>query len=473
MSDIQPIVPVVLCGGTGSRLWPISRESFPKQFVEVSENHSLFEQTIKNVSGAQFDRPLVIASEAHRFLVLKHLNALDVECDILLEPVGRNTAPAVLMAALQLKSQGQDGLMLVVPSDHLIPEFDKFYEAVHEGKIAALEGAVVTFGITPTRPEIGYGYIKTEDALTNVRPVSAFVEKPSIEKAKEMFECGQYLWNSGIFLVNVNEIVELAMKYQPEMLNLIKEAMSNLTTDEPFLRPDAGKWELIQSNSIDYAIIEKCENLACVPFSGDWSDLGDWSSIFDQISPDENGNRLEGEVSVIECKNTKLFSTDDQSQLVGLGLDGIFVAATNDAILVAKNDRSQDVRKVVAYLEARGLRQAKHQNKEYRPWGWFEILSKEDGYQVKRLTVYPKCRLSLQSHEHRSEHWVVVAGEATVVIGNRTNVVKANQSEYINAGEKHRLSNHTDKPLIVIEVQTGDYLGEDDILRYEDDFFRH
>ncbi len=472
MNTHHSIVPVILCGGSGSRLWPLSRKSLPKQFAPLVGDGNLFELTLQRISEGHFNKPLIVASEAHRFHVLKQAANLGMQCEVLLEPAGRNTAPAIIMAALHLKANGHDGHMLVLPSDHLIPDHIGFSEAINAGMTASQNSKLVTFGISPTGPETGYGYIQTENSSGAVLDVCAFHEKPAVAKAEQMLAEGGYFWNAGIFLVSVDRLLALAELHQPEMLAAVEDAIADMTRDDSFLRPDAEKWKLVPAESIDYAIIEKCDDIACVPFSGSWSDLGDWNSVFAVDGADKNGNRLRGGVTAVDCVNTNLWSTNDQTRLVGLGLDGIVAVATDDAIMVANASRTQDVREIVAVLDKAGVPQAHQHTKDYRPWGWFESLIVAPGYQVKRLHVDPRARLSLQSHQHRSEHWVVVAGTATVLINEREKQVNTNESVYINVGDKHRLANDTDQPLVVIEVQTGSYLGEDDIVRYHDDFSR-
>ena len=466
------ITPVVLCGGSGSRLWPLSRKSLPKQFVPLVGEQDLFELTLQRVKDDLFQAPVVVASEAHRFHVLKQAAGQDMQCEILLEPSGRNTAPAIIMAALHLKSQGHDGQMLILPSDHLMPDVVQFADAVRLGLPAALDDMLVTFGISPTGPETGYGYIQTAGAGPGLCNVSAFHEKPDRERAEHMLATGQYFWNAGIFLIGLDRLLSLAEQHQPDMLVAVQGAVANMAKDGAFYRPDGAAWNEVPSESIDYALVEKCEGIACVPYAGQWSDLGDWNSVFAVDGADKNGNRLRGGVTAVDCVNSNLWATNDQTRLVGLGLDGIVAVATDDAIMVADASRTQDVRKIVAVLDKAGVPQAHQHTKDYRPWGWFESLIVAPGYQVKRLHVDPGARLSLQSHQHRSEHWVVVAGTATVVINEREKQVNTNESVYINVGDKHRLANDTDQPLVVIEVQTGSYLGEDDIVRYQDDFSR-
>lgn len=483
---IKPITPVILSGGLGSRLWPLSRKNLPKQFALLVGDQSLFERTLARVDGDRFSAPLIVASDDHRFHVLKQLKSQSFKRntgsktvgnyragDIILEPSGKNTAPAVLAAALHMRATGSKALMLVLPSDHLIPNAEEFADAISAGTPAALGGDIVVFGITPIGPETAYGYIKVDRNLSGGSfPVKFFHEKPTLECATAMLTEGGYYWNAGIFLIAPNTVLELAAKFQPEMLKCVSDAFANAERDGSFIRPDAAKWEKVPSDSIDYALAEKASKISCVPFTGSWSDLGDWKSLASVENADTSGNRLYGEVTALDCSDTVLWSVDDRTHLVGLGLDGIIAVATEDAIMVADANNVQDVRNVVTTLQEGNILQGFQHSRDYRPWGWFDCLVIVPGYQVKRLHVEPGMRLSLQSHKHRSEHWVVVDGTATVVLDDEELLVEPNQSVYIHAGQKHRLSNMTKSPLTVIEVQVGSYLGEDDILRYGDDFNR-
>ena len=464
--------PVLLCGGAGSRLWPLSRKSLPKQFVQIIGKDTLFSLAMERIIESGLAKPLIVASEDHRFHVQKEVKQHEVHCDILLEPLAHNTAPSIIIAALYLKKQGHRGLMLVLPSDHLMPDTNLFRETIKKGVTEALAGSLVTFGILPDRCETGYGYLKIGSSNDTVKPVLSFHEKPPLEVVKRMLSEGDYLWNSGMFLIGIDELLSLAADYQPAMLAAIEDAAYDMRRDDSFVRPNLDKWLAVPTGSIDYAIVEKCDRVACVPFSGNWSDLGHWNSVFAVAIKDDEGNRLRGASTVIDCTNTSLWSNNEKTQLVGLGLNEILVVATDDAIMVADASRTQEVRKIVSELENQNISQAHQHSKDYRPWGWFESLEITMGYQVKRLYVEPGARLSLQSHKHRSEHWVVVSGTATVVINDLEMQVNPNESVYIDIGDKHRLANNTTEPVIVIEIQLGTYLGEDDIVRYEDDFFR-
>jgi len=467
------VVPIILAGGSGTRLWPVSRQSFPKQFAPLIGSLSLFQQAVLRVTDDTFAEPLIITSEKYRFLVTNQLDAIGISADIVIEPVGKNTAPAVLAAAIIAQKSDIDATLLVMPSDHHISESEEFLETIAAGITTANSGGVVTFGVKPSRVETGYGYIEAFPGKGDIcRPVRAFHEKPDYLRATEMFNSGSYLWNTGIFLFKAKTVLELAESFQPTMLANVRRAVAGGYKDLGYFRILPAEWALVEANSIDYAIMEKAQNIFCIDFKMNWSDLGDWLAMANLEGRDQNNNVI-GQNSIgIECNNTMLWSTAERVRLAGLGLDNIVAVATDDAILVANGDRLQEVRKVVNALGLIGAPEATEHLKDYRPWGWFERLVSMPGYQVKRLYVYPGSKLSLQSHLYRSEHWVVVSGCATVCRGDDVFVLEANESIFIKAEQKHRLANETDDPLIVIEVQTGSYLGEDDIIRYEDVYQR-
>jgi mannose-1-phosphate guanylyltransferase/mannose-1-phosphate guanylyltransferase/mannose-6-phosphate isomerase len=470
---MSEIVPVILCGGVGSRLWPLSRKSLPKQFAPLIGTQSLFEAAVNRVDRDEFADPIVVTSSDHRFLAEKQMRDCGCEGTILLEPEGKNTAPAVFAAAHHVVKHNGDALLLVMPSDHHIPDQDAFREMVMAGDAAAQGGAVVTFGVTPDRPETGYGYLELGNAASgSTCAVSKFHEKPDEATAQQMLEAGHYVWNAGIFLFRASVMLALGKAFEAEMLAAVQAAMDAAQKDKNFWHIDDAAWAQIHGQSVDYAILEKTEKIACVKFSGAWSDLGDWNAVAGQLPHDGEGNFLTGTASQIDCQNTTLWSAAHGTQLVGLGLKNVVTVVMEDAVLVADAGRMQDVRDVVDHLKKAGVSQANQHAKDYRPWGWFESLVNMPGYQVKRLHVYPGAALSLQSHQHRSEHWVVVSGTASVVRDDQMLTLATNESVYIHVGQKHRLANETDTTLTVIEVQTGDYLGEDDIVRYEDVYRR-
>lgn len=470
---MSEIVPVILCGGVGSRLWPLSRKSLPKQFAPLLGDKSLFEAAVSRVGIEKFGNPITVTSSDHRFLVEKQLRDCGRSGTILLEPAGKNTAPAVFAAAHHVIKHIGDALLLVMPSDHHIPDQDAFAKTVLAGCAAASDGAIVTFGVAPDRPETGYGYIELGDPTSAcASTVKKFIEKPERKTAQKMIDAGNYVWNAGIFLFQASVMLANAKKFEPKMLAGVQAAVDDAREDKNFWHINDTHWMQIEGQSLDYAILEKIEHISCVKFSGSWSDLGDWNAVAGQLPHDENGNFVKGTASQIDCENSTLWSVADGTQLVGLGLKNIVTVVMDDAVLVANAKRMQDVRQVVDQLEAAGIMQANNHAKDYRPWGWFESLVNTPGYQVKRLHVYPRAALSLQSHQHRSEHWVVVSGTASVVRDDEVFRLKTNESVYIHVGQKHRLANETDAPLTLIEVQTGSYLGEDDIIRYDDVYGR-
>lgn len=467
------IVPIILAGGAGTRLWPVSRKTLPKQFVPVIDGQTPFQQSILRVQGDKFAKPLIVTSDDYRFLVSEQLNAMGCDADVIIEPDGKNTAPAILAAALVAKKSDNDAMLLAMPADHHIPDFDSFSETIAEGLAVANNGGVVTFGVKPSRAETGYGYIEAViDEGRTCRPVRGFHEKPNYSQAMEMFASGLYSWNTGIFLFKAVTILNLAQRFKAGMLSGVAKAVANGNVDLDYFRISDASWAAVNAESIDYAIMEKADNIYCVDFQSEWSDLGDWSAIANLNVQDFNNNTYTQNTTGVDCKNTMLWSSADRLHLAGLGLENIVAVATDDAVLVANADRLQEVRKIVSNLESQGVQEATKHLKDYRPWGWFESLVLMPNYQVKRLHVYPKASLSLQSHKYRSEHWVVVSGRATVCRDEDLFVLNCNESVYIKAGQKHRLANETNDPLTLIEVQTGNYLGEDDIIRYEDIYQR-
>lgn len=468
------ITPVLLCGGSGTRLWPLSRKSYPKQFSPLTGSESLFQASAKRLQGDGFADPLVVTADAFRFIVTEQLESADITASgVLIEPTGRDTGPAVLAAALHLAAKDPEGMMLVAPSDHVIPDTDQFLETVKTAIPAAEAGQLVTFGIAPNRPETGYGYLELASAPDGtVAPVDlqSFVEKPNAERAAEMLEAGRYLWNAGIFLFSVKAIVSAFETHAPEMVKAVQASINAAKCDLGFTRLDPDAWNEAPAISIDYAVMEKATNLSVVPFTGRWSDLGDWAAVW--LETETNGLSLSGPATAIDCTNTLLRSEVENQAIVGIGLEDIVAIAMPDAVLVAHKDNAQDVKKAVAELKAKEAPQAEAFPKDHRPWGWFESLVIGDRFQVKRIVVHPGAALSLQSHHHRSEHWIVVEGTAKVTVDEEVKLVSENQSVYIPLGAVHRMENPGKVPMVLIEVQTGSYLGEDDIIRYEDVYAR-
>ena len=388
---MSEIVPVILSGGVGSRLWPLSRKSLPKQFAQLLGGKSLFEAAVKRVDIEKFADPLTVTSSDHRFLVEKQLRGCGRSGTILLEPTGKNTAPAVFAAAYHVMKHIGDALLLVMPSDHHIPDQDAFANMVLAGSVAANEGAIVTFGVTPDRPETGYGYIEVGDATSDIAStVKKFHEKPEQATPQKMIDAGNYFWNAGIFLFRASVMLANARKFEPKMLASVQAAVNDAREDKNFWHLNDAHWSQIDGQSLDYAILEKIEHISCVKFSSSWSDLGDWNAVAKQLAHDDKGNFVNGTASQFDCDNTILWSVADGTQLVGLGLKNIVTVVMDDAVLVADSKRMQDVRQVVAQLETAGIMQAYQHAKDYRPWGWFESLVNTPGYQVKRLHVYPK-----------------------------------------------------------------------------------
>lgn len=471
------ITPVILCGGSGTRLWPLSRKSYPKQFVPLTGETSLFQGSALRLSGPGFGPPLILTNSDFRFIVTEQLAAIGLDPGaVLIEPQGRNTAPAILAAALWLARSDPDALMLVAPSDHVVPDAPAFRAAVAAGTDAARAGQLVTFGIRPTRPETGYGYLELDgdagDFTPRPIPLKRFVEKPDSDRAAEMAASGRHLWNAGLFLFSPAAILAACRAHAPAMVAAVQAALDDGRPDLGFFRLAPAPWARAEDVSIDYAVMEKAANLSVVPFAGDWSDLGGWDAVWRHAERDGRGVATSGPATALDCDDTLLRAEDGGQEVVGIGLQNIIAVAMPDAVLVADAGRAQDVKLAVAALKARGAKQAETFPKEHRPWGWFESLVTGERFQVKRILVHPGAALSLQSHHHRSEHWVVVEGTARVTLDHEVRLLSENQSVYIPLGVKHRLENPGKVAVVLIEVQTGTYLGEDDIIRYEDVYAR-
>ena len=470
------ITPVLLAGGSGTRLWPVSRKSFPKQFAPLVGDETLFQASAKRLSGARYAAPIVLTHADFRFVVAEQMAGIGIKpAAILIEPAGRNTAPAILAAALMAAEKNPDALLLVAPSDHVVPDAEAFGRAVERGAEAAVEGRIVTFGITPTRPETGYGYMEAEGEGDGPVTLKRFVEKPDADTARAMIADGNYLWNAGIFLFTARTMIEAFRAHAPDYLEPVQAALDEAQKDLGFLRLAPEPWDRLPDLSIDYAVLEKAANLSVVRYSGHWSDLGGWDAVWRETqaaTAPERGAVVDDRSTAIDCDNVLLRSQDEGIEVVGIGLKDVMVVSTKDAVLVAGMDRAQDVRKAVSALKSKGARQAETFLRDHRPWGWYETLALADRFQVKRIVVNPGAALSLQSHFHRSEHWIVVSGTARVTVDDTVTLVTENQSIYVPLGAVHRMENPGKVPMVLIEVQTGSYLGEDDIVRYEDVYSR-
>lgn len=469
------ITPVLLCGGSGTRLWPLSRKSHPKQFASLLGGESLFQASARRLYGQAFSAPIIVTSDTFRFIVTDQLSAAGIAAEaVLIEPQPRDTAAAILAASLFRAQTDSEGLILIAPSDHVIPDAAAFSAAVLAGVDAARAGQIVTFGLTPDRPETGFGYLELDwkPAGTAPEPIAlrSFVEKPNAESAAGMLAEGQYLWNAGIFLATVATLLKAFHQEKPELFAAVQAALAGASHDLGFTRLEPIAWAKAEAISIDYAVMEKARNLVVVPYSGRWSDLGDWAAVWRETETD--GLALSGAATAIDCRNTLLRSEADGLEIVGIGLEDIVAVAMPDAVLISHKDRAQDVKQAVATLKSRNARQAESFSKDHRPWGWFESLAVGERFQVKRIVVKPGGSLSLQSHVHRAEHWIVVEGTAQVTIGSDQRMLAENQSVYVPLGAVHRLENPGKVPVVLIEVQTGSYLGEDDIVRYEDVYRR-
>ena len=469
----QMILPVIVAGGTGSRLWPLSRQLNPKQFLPLADAEmSMLQATILRLRGLAAATPQLICNEQHRFLAAEQLRQLDMEhASILLEPVGRNTAPAIALAALQACKDGQDPVLLVLAADHLIQDVPAFHASIQSALPLAQDGKLVTFGVVPDRAETGYGYIEKGPAVgTGGFAVNRFVEKPDLATACDYLASGNFFWNSGMFMFQASRYLHELERFQPQILAACRNALEGGTQDMHFTRVDSDVFAACPDDSIDYAVMEKTADAVMVPLDAGWSDIGSWSALWDVSPKDEHGNVFKGDVLSNESQNSYVHA---DSRLVTLvGVDDLVVVETKDAVLVAHKDKVQDVKKIVEQIK-NGSRQEHVNHREvYRPWGMYDSIDNGHRYQVKRITVKPGAKLSVQMHHHRAEHWIVVSGTAKVTNGERTYLVCENESTYIPIGQIHALENPGVINLELIEVQSGSYLGEDDIVRFEDKYGR-
>ncbi len=474
------LLPVILSGGAGTRLWPLSREQFPKQLLPLLDGGSLLQQTLRRLNAVTWpvtvNKPVIVANQEHRFLIAEQCRAENVEATIMLEPVGRNTAPAMTVAAIHA-GEAADTLLLVMPADHVITDMAAFQAAVATAIPVAERGVVITFGIVPTEPHTGYGYLKTAEKLADgVLSLAAFVEKPNLETANSFLRSGGYYWNSGIFLVRADRWLNSLKHLQPAMLAACQASVAKASQDLDFVRLDKDAFAASPSDSIDYAVMERLAEIpdgpsaAVVPMQAGWSDLGSWPSVAEQIPADANGNRTRGDVITVKSRNNLALS--ERRLLALVGVENLIVVETADAILVADSRHAQSVKDVVQELNKAGRSEAVLHSQVFRPWGSYEGIDEGDRFQVKRITVNPGASLSLQMHYHRAEHWVVVTGTAEVTCDEQVFLLTENQSTFIPLGKKHRLRNPGKVPLEMIEVQSGAYLGEDDIVRFSDVYGR-
>jgi mannose-1-phosphate guanylyltransferase/mannose-6-phosphate isomerase len=467
------MIPVILSGGSGTRLWPLSREAYPKQFLALAGKDTMLQATWRRVEAIASAPPLVVANAEHRFMVAEQLREAGcTPAAILLEPVARNTAPAIAVAALQAVAEGADPLLLVLPSDHVIADAAAFRAAVQAAEPAARAGRLVTFGIVPVGPETGYGYIRAaQDAdAAGVRAVAQFVEKPDADSAAAYVASGEYAWNSGMFLFRASAYLAELQAHQPAMLAACSAALYSARRDEDFVRLDPAAFAACPADSIDYAVMEKTAHAAVLPIAVGWNDVGSWSALWAIAEQDDDGNAHHGDVVARNCRNTLAWG--DGRLVALLGLQDVVVVDTADAVLVAHKDQVQDVKAIVADLKNAGRPQPTWHRQVYRPWGHYDSIDNGDRFQVKRITVKPGAALSLQMHHHRAEHWIVVSGTGRITRGEETLILSENQSTYIPLGVTHRLENPGRVPLELIEVQSGSYLGEDDIVRFEDVYGR-
>lgn len=467
------LFPIIMAGGSGSRLWPLSRQLNPKQFLPLADaDYSMLQATIQRLAGLGAELPRLICNEQHRFLAAEQLRLLGLEkAGILLEPVGRNTAPAIALAALQACSEAQDPILLVLAADHLIKDVEAFQTCIQTALPLAQDGKLVTFGIVPTHAETGYGYIEQGiDVGIGGFKVSRFVEKPDLVTAQEYLANGSYFWNSGMFMFRASRYLEELETYRPDILAACRAALAGGSQDMHFTRVDEAAFAACPDDSVDYAVMEKTADAVMVPLDAGWSDIGSWTALWDVSDKDQQGNVFKGDVLNQQSRNTYVHA--DSRLVATVGLDDLVIVETKDAVLVAHKDHVQDVKKIVEQLKNGSRTEHINHREVYRPWGVYDSVDNGHRYQVKRITVKPGAKLSVQMHHHRAEHWIVVSGTARVTNGEKTYLVCENESTYIPIGQIHALENPGVIPLELIEVQSGSYLGEDDIVRFEDKYGR-
>ena len=465
------MIPVILSGGSGTRLWPLSRGQYPKQFLPLVSSHTMIQETVLRLDGLNgLQAPIAVCNEDHRFMMAEQLWEIRVKpAAIILEPVGKNTAPAVAMAALTAASE--DDILLVLPADHVIADLTAFHQAIVQANALAEQGFLVTFGIVPTEPETGYGYIK-RDTLQHGSAfgVAAFVEKPDAETARRYLDSGDFYWNSGMFAFKAGTFLSELEKFNPKMLASCRQALKSSICDLDFVRLDKALFSACPADSIDYAVMEKTDKAVVIPLDAGWNDVGSWSALWDVTDKDASGNAISGDVLTVDTRNSFIHA---QNKLVAvIGVHDLIVIETADAVMIAPKDRVQEVKEIVAQLKERGRSEADVHRKAYRPWGHYDLVDRGERHQTKRIVVKPGGKLSVQRHHHRAEHWVVVKGTALVTKGDEKLLITENESTYIPLGIIHCLENPGVIPLEIVEIQSGSYLGEDDIVRFDDQYGR-
>ncbi|EKN6261969.1 mannose-1-phosphate guanylyltransferase/mannose-6-phosphate isomerase [Yersinia enterocolitica] len=468
------LLPVIMAGGSGSRLWPMSRELYPKQFLKLHGVHSMLQATLNRLDGIDVMEPVVICNEDHRFLVAEQLRQLNkLSRNIILEPVGRNTAPAIALAALNAVVNGNDPTILVLAADHIISDISAFHEAIEKAIPSANEGRLVTFGIVPTGAVTGYGYIHRGKKLTGENQlfeVKRFVEKPDITTAESYVSSGEYYWNSGMFMFRAKQYLQELGKYRPDILKICQQAIDTSCSDSDFITIDKEIFKTCPDESIDYAVMEKTADAIVIPLDAGWSDVGSWSALWEVSNKDEFGNAISGDSFLSDTKNC--YINTDEKLIAAIGVENLVIVNTKDAVLVVDKSKVQDVKKIVEYLKDNNRSEYRRHRESYRPWGRSDMVVSESRFNVNRITVKPGGSFSLQMHHHRAEHWVVLSGTAKVMIGDKTFLITENQSTFIPIGSIHQLENPGKIPLELLEIQSGSYLGDDDIIRIKDHYGR-
>lgn len=469
------ILPVIMAGGAGSRLWPMSRELFPKQFLKLYGNNSMLQETVKRLDGLDVSDPVVICNEDHRFIVAEQLREMHkLSQNIILEPVGRNTAPAIALAAIHAVSKGEDPILLVLAADHIINNVDVFHSVIRSATPFARKQSIVAFGIVPNMPETGYGYIKRGASISDGNTcgfhIDRFVEKPDLVRAQEYLDDGGYYWNSGMFMFRAKRYLEELEKFRPDIYQACCESIIIANKDDNFIRVDKEKFSACPEDSIDYAVMECTDDAVVVPLDAEWSDVGSWSALWDISEKDCNNNAITGDTILIN--STDCYINTDDKLVAAIGVENLVIVNTKDAVLIVDKSKVQDVKKVVECLKANTRSEYRQHRESYRPWGRSDVIISEERFNVNRIKVKPGEAFSLQMHHHRTEHWIILSGTAKVTIGENSFLITENQSTFIPIGVPHSLENPGKIPLELIEVQSGDYLGEDDIIRIKDQYGR-